>query len=88
VAWPLRLGDGAGVSASLKGCAADVDVAGGGVRGDEAEVTVCEMGVAFPRREEVLRKRVFRGEDRRAAEATRRQFRQIILGGLGLKWRC
>jgi hypothetical protein len=63
VAWPLRSADGAGVRGSLKGCAADVDVAAGGVCDDVDEPCrgagwdADDMGVALLRREEVVRKR-------------------------------
>lgn len=83
VAWPFKLPDGAGVSFSLKGCAADVDVAAGGLW-EEVESPcrgagcVAEMGVAFARREDVVKRRC---EDD-ALEAARRQLRQIMVGGV------
>jgi hypothetical protein len=80
VAWPFRLAEGAGVRGSLKGWAADVDVAAGGVCEDVAAVEVAEMGVALWRRDEVVRKRGDAG-DGRALEAARRQARQIMVGG-------
>jgi hypothetical protein len=65
LAWLLRLPDAAGVRGSLKGCAADVDVAAGGLcedvespcRGAVCVATFADMGVAFDRRDEVARKR-------------------------------
>jgi hypothetical protein len=91
VAWPFRLPEAAGVRGSLNGCAADVDVAAGGVcddvespcRGAVCVATFGDMGVALLRRDEVVRKR--RGCDigTRAFEAARRQLRQIILGDVG-----
>lgn len=64
-AWALMLADGAGVRGSLSGCAADVDVAAGGVR-DEVEspcrgagwvAVLADVGVALLRRDDVARKR-------------------------------
>jgi hypothetical protein len=63
LAWALRSPEGAGVSGALKGCAAEVDVAAGGAcedvdafwRGTGCEAE--EMGVAFVRRDVVVRKR-------------------------------
>jgi hypothetical protein len=89
VAWPLRSADGAGVSGALKGCAADVDVAAGGMC-EDVESPCCgavcvdveaEMGVASRRVEVEVRKRrgCARDADERAREAARRQLRQIIL---------
>jgi hypothetical protein len=57
VAWPFRLADADGVRGSLKGCAADVDVAAGSDELGRVAVWVAEMGVALERREEVVRKR-------------------------------
>lgn len=65
VAWPFKLPDAAGVRDSLNGCAADVDVAVGGVcddvespcRGAVCVATFGEIGVALLRRDEVVRKR-------------------------------
>jgi hypothetical protein len=65
LAWLLRLPDAAGVRGSLKGCAADVDVAAGGLcedvespcRGAVCVATFADMGVAFDRRDEVARNR-------------------------------
>lgn len=90
VAWPFRSPEGFGVRGSLKGCAADVDVdvAEGGVRIDDDESpgtgAVCaavfaDTGVAFERREEVVRKRRGCGGVMRAFEATRIQLRQIMM---------
>ena len=64
-ACALRSGDAAGVRGSLKGCAADVDVADGGVCEDADEpcrgavwvAVVAEMGVALRRAGVVVRKR-------------------------------
>lgn len=64
-----------GVNGALNGCAADVDVAGGGVCEEVVVVVgVVETGVTFERRvvEEMKRRD---GVDIRAA---RRQLRQII----------
>jgi hypothetical protein len=91
VAWPFKLPDAAGVRGSLNGCAADVDVAAGGVcddvespcRGAVCVATFGEIGVALLRRDEVVRNRCGCGiddEDIRTFEAARRQLRQIILG--------
>jgi hypothetical protein len=95
----LRSGLAAGVKGSLKGCAADVDVALGGVcedvespwRGAVCVAVVAEMGVAFLKVGVVLRKRgvaVWGTEGFSDREAARRQERHIILGvGLvGLNW--
>jgi hypothetical protein len=77
-AWDLSVGDAEGVSGALKGCAADVDVAGGGVCEEVVVVVgVVETGVAFERRVVVEMNRC--GCDGRALEAARRQLRQIIL---------
>jgi hypothetical protein len=64
-ACALRAGLAAGVNGSLKGCAADVDVAVGGVceelespcRPADCVAVVAEMGVAFCSGEVVDRKR-------------------------------
>lgn len=67
-----------GVSGALKGCAAEVDVAAGGLVGEDAgrggADCAAEMGAAL-KRDEVLKKRLF---GMRAFEAARRQLRQII----------
>jgi hypothetical protein len=55
VAWPFKLPDAAGVRGSLNGCAAEVDVAAGGVcddvespwRGAVCVATFGEIGVAL-----------------------------------------
>lgn len=81
VAAPLTLPDAAGVNFSLNGCAADVDVAAGGVCVDEDELA--ETGVAFESLDEVVRNR---GDENRGAngalEAARKQLRQIMVGVL------
>jgi hypothetical protein len=90
VAWPLSAGDAAGVKGSLKGCAADVDVAAEGVceevespcRGAVCVAVVAEMGAAFWDLEVDVRKRwEFIGVEVGilALEAARRQLRHIIL---------
>lgn len=92
-ACALRAGDAVGVRGSLNGWAADVDVAVGGVCEDVEEpcrgavwvAVVAEMGAAFWRAGEVVRKRCgWRVDDggTRAREAARRQLRHIILGGI------
>lgn len=71
---------GAGVMASLKGCAAAVDVAGGGVR--DEDVLLAETVVALRRVGAVKKAREAArvvGVDIRAREAARRQVRQIIV---------
>lgn len=90
VAWPLRLLDGAGVSFSLNGWAADVEVAAGGLCEDAESPCrgagcVAEMGVALEKCAEDVKRRVDLG--RRgdwALEAARRQLRQIMVGVVGL----
>lgn len=65
VAWPFKLPDAAGMRGSLNGCAADFDVAAGGVcddvespwRGAVCVATFGETGVALLRRDEVVKKR-------------------------------
>ena len=91
VAWPFWPADGAGVRGSLKGCAADVDVAAGGVwedvespcRGAVCVAVLAEMGVALLKRDEVVRKRWGCDVGIRAFETVRRQLRQIISGCVG-----
>jgi len=79
----------AGVIGSLKGCAAEVDVAAGGVWDDEAEpcrgagVELAETGVAL-RMGFVVKAREAAMDVEggiRTREAARRQVRQIIVGG-------
>jgi len=80
----------AGVVASLKGCAAEVEVAAGGAcddveescRGLDAVVVLAEMGVALRRGVVEKAREACEGAwDIRAREAARRQLRQIIFGG-------
>ena len=79
----------AGVMSSLKGCAAEVDVAAGGVWDEEespcrgAGVELAETGVAL-RMGFVVKAREVAMDvegDIRTREAARRQVRQIIVGG-------
>jgi hypothetical protein len=93
-ACALRLGLARGVKGSLKGCAADVDVAVGGVweevespcRPAACVAVDAEIGVAFRSGDEVLRKRwgrIWVLDGTREREAARRHERHIILGVRG-----
>jgi hypothetical protein len=93
----FRSGLAAGVNGSLKGWAADVDVAVGGVweevespcRPADCVAVLAEIGVALRRRAVVVRKRMGCGRVEGviwAREAARRQVRHIILGVCGVRF--
>jgi hypothetical protein len=86
----FRDGGAPGVNFSLKGCAAEVEVAAGGVRvepgvpwlGVDSVEVEAEMGVALWRGVVVVKKREARGvgtEEMEGRVAARRQRRQIIV---------
>lgn len=78
----------AGVADSLKGCAADVDVAAGGAC-DEGVGAGAETGAALRRAGAVVKARdvdIDVEGSIRVRDAARRQVRQIIVGGMAVQW--